>query len=150
MCMCLCALELFFACHGPDCKFFEKSVSAGVNNWFTVLSFTVENNTTNIIRNYANSRDVSLMQLRILQKSWNTGRQGYCFWSCSSNDPFRERSSEKERRFEPLPGISARRYDILSCGTSQRDSKLTSCYLYVLPVRSEAGSTKRKRQQQES
>jgi len=68
VCMCLCALELFFACHGPDCKFLEKSVRAGVNNLLTVLSFTVEKNTANIIRKYVNSRDVSLMQLRILQK----------------------------------------------------------------------------------
>lgn len=52
VCTCLCALELFFVCHGPDCKFLEKSVRAGVNNLFTVLSFTVENNTTNIIRKY--------------------------------------------------------------------------------------------------
>lgn len=45
VCMCLCALELFFACHRPECKFLEKSVRAGVNSLFTVLSFTVENNT---------------------------------------------------------------------------------------------------------
>jgi hypothetical protein len=58
--MCLCALELFFACHGPECNFLENSVRAGVNNLLTVLSFTVENNTANIIKSYGNSWDVSL------------------------------------------------------------------------------------------
>jgi hypothetical protein len=58
--MCLCALELFFVCHRPECKFLEKSVRAGINNLFTVLSFTVENNTANIIKKYGKSREVSL------------------------------------------------------------------------------------------
>jgi hypothetical protein len=58
--MFLCVLELFFACRRPECKFLEKSVRAGVNNLFTVLSFTVQNNTANIIQKYGKSRDVSL------------------------------------------------------------------------------------------
>jgi hypothetical protein len=47
VCMCLCAVKLFFTCHRSECKFLEKSVRAGVNNLFTVLAFTVGNNTAN-------------------------------------------------------------------------------------------------------
>lgn len=52
--MCLCALELFFACRRPECKFLEKYVRADIKKRFTVLSFTVENNTPNIIKNMVN------------------------------------------------------------------------------------------------
>jgi hypothetical protein len=47
VCMCLYALELSFDCHRHECKFLEKSVRAGVNNLFTVLAFTVENDAAN-------------------------------------------------------------------------------------------------------
>ena len=54
LCTLLCALELFFACHRPKCKFLEKSVRAGVNNLLTFLAFTLENNTSNKLKNTIN------------------------------------------------------------------------------------------------
>jgi hypothetical protein len=62
----------------------------------------------------------------------------------SENDHQNEK--EDSSRYQELQHVAI---DILCCGTSRRDSKLTSWYLYVLPVRSETGSRKRERQQQE-